>query len=240
MKPAPLVLVLLLAMGGCKAKAPAAGDPAANGAATPAVATGGDTTVAGAPSGATRPATDAGAAVQAAMQKLMDKGAYRVTMSAGEVATQAEVQLPDRLRIVAGGMGQVVVIGPDTYSEQNGQWSHIGTAASLGDILKQLVPDLQALVQNPRPLGTETLDGQVCDVYGYDSEQDLGAGKVQAAVKLWIARDSGLPRRQTVAGKALGQAVSLTSDFSYDGTISIEAPEKFTELGAGPGQTPAP
>lgn len=239
MKPVSLVLVLLLSLGACKAKPANTGDPAA-GSASGAATTDGRVAGAAVTTGATIPATDAGAAVQAAMQKLMDKGSYRVTMSAGEVATKAEVQLPDRLRIIAGGMGQVVVIGPDTYSEQNGQWSHIGTAASLGDILKQLVPDLQALVQNPRPLGSETLDGQVCDVYGYDSEQDLGAGKVQAAVKLWIARDSGLPRRQTVAGKALGQAVSLTSDFSYDGTISIEAPETFTELGPGPGPTPAP
>lgn len=240
MKQASVVLVLLLSLGACKAKAPATADPSATRAAGQAAETGGEAAGGAARSGATVPATDAGAAVQAAMQKLMDKGSYRVTMSAGEVATKAEVQLPDRLRIIAGGMGQVVVIGPDTYSEQNGQWSHVGTAASLGNILEQLVPNLQALVQNPRPLGTETLDGQVCDVYGYDSEQDLGAGKAQATVKLWIARDTGLPRRQTVAGTALGQPVSLTSDFSYEGTISIEAPEKFTELGPGPGPTPAP
>ena len=72
-------------------------------------------------------------------------------------------------------------------------------------------------------------------VYGYSSSQDLGSGKVPVTVKLWVARDTGLPRRQTVSGEEPAMAASLTSDFSYDGDIAIEAPATFTDLGAGPG-----
>ena len=234
MKPASICLVLCLSLAACKAKDPTAAVPsgAGSGAAT-AVAAGAGSASGAAP--AAIPATDAAAAIQAALQGIIDKGAYHVTMSASGVLTQVDVKLPDRLRIVAGNMGQIVVIGNDTYSEQNGQWSRISTAASLGDIMKQLVPDLKALVKDPRPLGKEKVDGRDCDVYSYDSEQDLGTGKVKATVKLWIDRESGLPRRQTISGQDPNQPVIMTSDFSFDKEISIEAPTKFNDLGAVPG-----
>ena len=239
MKPASLCLVLLLALGACKSADPTAAVPSGAGAGDGA-GDGSASTAAPADSGslsdvAPADSADATDAIAAALQRVVDKGAYRVTMSAGGVATQAEIQLPDRLRIVIGDMGQVVMIGPDTYSEQNGQWSRISTAGSLGNIMEQLVPDLEAVVQDARALGMETLDGQACDVYSYSSSQDLGSGKVPVTVKLWVARDTGLPRRQTVSGEEPAMAASLTSDFSYDGDIAIEAPATFTDLGAGPG-----
>lgn len=236
MKPASLCLALVLTLGACKSADRTTAVPTDTDAGSGAAST----TVSPAGAGLLTDAAPADgaaatAAIEAALQRVVDKGAYRVTMSAGGVATQAEIQLPDRLRIVVGEMGQVVMIGPDTYSEQNGQWSRISTAGSLGNIMEQLVPDLDAVVQDASSMGTETLDGRVCDVYGYGSSQDLGSGKVAVTVKLWVARDTGLPLRQTVSGDDHAMAASLTSDFGYDGTVSIEAPATFTDLGAGPG-----
>ncbi len=227
----PLALFLVLALGACRSATPtpeaaagsaAAGAPGAAGGAGSAASGAGDEAA-------------ARAAIEASMKALQAKGSYRVTMTAGGVSTQAEVQLPDRLRIVAQGMGQVLVIGPHTYSETQGQWSRISTASSLGDILRQMVPDLEVLIQNARAQGSETLDGMDCRVYTFDSEQDLGMGKVTATVTLWIDPATGLPRRQTVSGQDPALPISLTSDFSYPADIVIEAPATFTDLGAGPG-----
>ncbi len=240
MKPATLCLALLLTLGACKTASPTAVVPSGVPDASAGDASSGrgaaSDAAAGAGGDAAAPAADADAAIEAALQRVVDQGAYQVTMSAGGVgvATRAEIQLPDRLRIVVGDTGQVVMIGRDTYSEQNGQWSRIDTAGSLGNIMEQLVPDLEAVVKDARSLGTETLDGRVCDVYGYSSSQDLGGGEVAVTVKLWVARDTGLPLRQTVSGDDPAMAASLTSDFGYDGTVSIEAPATFTDLGAGP------
>ena len=233
---APAALTLLLAVGACRSASPSApAEAALTPVAGPVGTAGAEDGAAQDPAGAKQAGSPAdGAAAQAAiegaMAKLRAKGSYQVTMAAGELRTRAWVQLPDRLRIEAEGLGQVLVIGRDTYSESQGQWSRISTSASLGDGLRQFIPDLEALVSEARSQGQETVDGQACAVYAFDSEQDLGEGKVKATVTLWIDKASGLPRRQTVTSQDPNLAGTLTSDFSYPSDIRIEAPAVYTDL----------
>lgn len=235
-------LTLLLAVGACRSASPASPEDPAEAALTPAAGpvgtVGAEDGAAQDPAGAKQagsPADGAAAqaAIESAMAKLQAKGSYQVTMAAGDIRTRAWVQLPDRLRIEAEGLGQVLVIGRDTYSESQGQWSRISTSASLGEGLRQFIPDLEALVSEARSQGQETLDGQPCAVYAFDSEQDLGEGKVKATVTLWIDKASGLPRRQKVTSQDPNLSGTLTSDFSYPSDIRIEAPAVYTDLGAG-------
>lgn len=233
-----VALALLVALGACRTASPepAASEQAAQPGLTLPASLGG--TAAGkdaAGKGAAVDSAGAQAAIEAAWAKLEARGSYQVSMSAGEIRTKAWVQLPDRLRIEAEGLGQVLVIGQDTYSESQGQWSRISTSASLGEGLRQFIPDLTALVSEARLQGEETIDGQACAVYVFNSEQDLGGGKVEATVTLWVDKASGLPRRQTVVSQDPNLAGTLSSDFSYPPDISIEAPATYTDLGAGPG-----
>ena len=90
MKPASLCLVLLLALGACKSADPTAAVPSGAGAGDGA-GDGSASTAAPADSGslsdvAPADSADATDAIAAALQRVVDKGAYRVTMSAARSA----------------------------------------------------------------------------------------------------------------------------------------------------------
>ncbi|MBS1795062.1 MAG: hypothetical protein JSS81_14480 [Acidobacteria bacterium] len=132
----------------------------------------------------------------------------------------AEMQYvaPNRFHIKKAE-GELIVIGNDAYSFENGKWQKSGET-NADDILSQTKAGIEEGVRNLKDIKIarrEKINGRDAAVYEY------GAGGV--TTRVWIAVDSGLELKNEVETTIAGKPAKQTTVYDYDRKVTIEAPK---------------
>lgn len=134
------------------------------------------------------------------------------------VNAEMEYIAPDRYRFKLLS-GEVIVIGNDTYSNEDGKWEKDDEGA--GDNIKeQITMGITEGAKNLKDVqivGKEKVNGKDATVYLHKF------GDI--STKVWIANDSGLELKNEVVANIGGKVQKQMTVYDYDKKISIEAPK---------------
>ncbi len=152
------------------------------------------------------------------LQKLPFWSARITSATTPEVNAEMEYTAPDRFHM-KDAKGEVIVIGNDSYSFNNGKWEKseedIGQAVGA-----QIKSGLEAGIKNlkdVRIVGREKFDGKDATVYSHKIGDET--------IKIWIANDSGLQLKNEVETNLGGKSLQITRIYDYDKKVSINAPK---------------
>ncbi len=172
------------------------------------------------------PSSDAKADIEKLADRFMTVKSFRATMQAEggtPMQTQLEFVSPDRYRIKTGNLMDVIIIGKTTYMKIGDKWqkmpSELDTAIS--DLRSTFNSEAMKWVSDVKYTGDETINGKAAYVYTYHAKGPEKIGENES--KLWIAKADGLPMKVEAVYKS-GPMKSMTVEYDYDATVSIEAP----------------
>lgn len=171
------------------------------------------------------------AVVSNAMLAQLGGGPYRATTTINSDGTvtemMAEVIPPHTMHIVIGGGNMEMILLEDTVWSKSGDapWAQMGSPEMMQGIFAAIQgqADANNLV-NVQHVGAEPVMGVATDVYTFESAMGDGEGAVTSDVKLWIAKESGLPVRMESSSVANGVTTTAIQTVEYDDTITITAP----------------
>jgi len=132
----------------------------------------------------------------------------------------AEMQFvaPDRYRIKKTD-GEVIVIGNDSYSNENGKWEQLDD--DIGEFIRtQTQRGIEEGVKNLKDVqivGKEKVGGKDATVYTHKF------GDI--STKVWIGTESGLQLKNEVEANVGGKIEKQTTVYDYDKKVTIEAPK---------------
>ena len=121
--------------------------------------------------------------------------------------------------------GEVIVIGGDSYVNQNGKWQKVGIDLSeqLSSQAKLVTEEALANIKDVQKVGTEQVNGKEAIVYSYKTDaEDEGA---VTTTRVWIDKIKGLPLKINVEGTINGKAQKVSTVYDYDKPVKIEAPK---------------
>ena len=151
-------------------------------------------------------------------QKLPFWSAKVTSETNSAVNVEMEYIAPDRYRFKLLS-GEVIVIGNDTYSNEDGKWEKDDEDA--GDNIKeQITMGINEGAKNLKEVqivGKEKVNGKDATVY-YHKFGDI-------STKVWIANDSGLELKNEVVANIGGKVQKQMTVYDYNKKISIEAPK---------------
>ena len=198
-----------------------------------------------APAAAPVAGTDAQTAVINAIGLQQRQPAYQVhTTSTSSMGGQAttntrEYVAPDRMHMVSDGH-ETIVIGKAMYVKEGNTWKNMGTQMSdMTEKMKKgvegLSPEeraaaLKGLSGSYKSLGDEVLDGTATATYEMDSKEEIDGGgsvgktSITTVTKYWIGKSDGLILKEEVNGDEMGIKIKSTSIYTYDPSVTIEAP----------------
>ena len=165
--------------------------------------------------------TDPRADIISAAQKLQKMPFWTAKVSS-ETNTDANAEMeyfaPDRFRIKKND-GEVVVIGNDSYSNEDGKWTKLDD--NIGEIIRNSTKaGIEEGVKNLKDVkivGKEKFNGKDATVYSHE----IGGVKT----KIWIGSESGLQLKNEVEANLAGGVQKQTTVYDYDKKVSIEAPK---------------
>ena len=151
-------------------------------------------------------------------QKLPFWSAKVTSETNSAVNVEMEYIAPDRYRFKLLS-GEVIVIGNDTYSNEDGKWEKDDEDA--GDNIKeQITMGINEGAKNLKEVqivGKEKVNGKDATVYSHKF------GDI--STKVWIANDSGLELKNEVVANIGGKVQKQMTVYDYNKKISIEAPK---------------
>ena len=138
---------------------------------------------------------------------------------------QLEYVAPDRFRIENSQGPESVIIGRDAYIQIGDRWvkSPQKLDTSTLDIRKTWDEQGRRLITDAKFVGEDVINGKPVYVYAYHNKGMDGIGENDS--KLWVGRSDGLPARIEATYKS-GVLTSVTVDYEYDPSITIEPPVK--------------
>ncbi len=149
----------------------------------------------------------------------------------------------DKMRIEVQAEGQQMIWIVDDAAKVAYMWLPAQNAAmkvGLAQFEAQLgsEPEVDVIANEAlagKVVGTETVDGKVCDVYEYETD----GGKAKA----WIWREKGFPLRTevtTASGKVVSEMKNVQFGNVPDNLFQLPAGVQVMDLGALPGLVPTP
>lgn len=140
-----------------------------------------------------------------------------------EMKTELEYTKPDRYHI-KNQVTEVIVIGKDGYGKQNGKWEKL--QEDFGAVIEQMKKGFNAesmkSIGTVKKSGTEKIGSKEASIYEYSIS---GQNVLQNTTKVWIASDNGLPLRTVVETQQPDATQRVTTNYSYDKPVKIEAPQ---------------
>jgi hypothetical protein len=121
--------------------------------------------------------------------------------------------------------GEVIVIGSDSYVNQNGKWQKVEVDLSqmINSQAKLVTEEALQNIKDVQKVGTEQINGTDTIVYSYKSEGEKpGEG---TTTKVWVDKANGLPMKINVEGMINGKMQKVSSVYNYVKKVSIEAPK---------------
>ena len=152
------------------------------------------------------------------LQKLSSWAAKISSETTPEANAEMEYIAPDRYRIKKTD-GEVIVIGGDSYENQNGKWTKLddNIGAVINSQTKAGIAEAVKNLKDVQIVGKEKFNGKDTTVYSHK----VG----EATTKIWIASDSGLQLKNEVEANIGGQMVKQTTVYDYDKKFKIEPPK---------------
>ncbi len=152
------------------------------------------------------------------LQKMESWSAKISSETTPEANAEMEYIAPDRYRIRKTD-GEVIVIGNDSYENQNGKWTKLddNIGAVINSQTKAGIAEAVKNLKEVQIVGKEKLNGRDTTVYSHK----VG----EATTKIWIASDSGLQLKNEVEANIGGQKQKQTTVYDYDKKFNIEAPK---------------
>ncbi|HVE59744.1 MAG TPA: hypothetical protein VNB22_23230 [Pyrinomonadaceae bacterium] len=152
------------------------------------------------------------------LQKLTFWSARITSETTPEANAEMQFVAPDRYRIKKTD-GEVVVIGNDSYSNENGKWEKLDD--DIGEFIReQTRTGIEEGVKNLKDVqivGKEKVDGKEATVYSHKF------GDI--TTKVWIGTESGLQLKNEVEANVGGKMEKQTTVYDYDKKVTIEAPK---------------
>ncbi|MBN2501675.1 MAG: hypothetical protein JXB38_12910 [Anaerolineales bacterium] len=193
----------------------------------------------GAPAGADAPsASEIQAAILSAFENQYEFSHHienTITTTDSEVFVTIDYFPPDRYAISSQDnyYTQIIIIGETVYGFADSQWAVLPMQADQL-INPNALEELEATLQDLQYLGTETLNGELADVYSYQSQTTIGESQVPQTSRLWLGASDGLPYKIVIdgqiatmdarTGKIEGIPAVTTQVITYDPDLTIEAP----------------
>ncbi len=152
------------------------------------------------------------------LQKLDSWSAKISSETTPEANAEMEYIAPDRYRIKKAD-GEVIVIGGDSYENQNGKWTKLddNIGAEINSQTKAGIAEAIKNLNDVKIVGKEKFNGKDATVYMHK----VG----EATMKIWIAANSGLQLKNEVEATLGGVVEKQTTVYDYDKKIKIEAPK---------------
>ena len=139
-----------------------------------------------------------------------------------EAKTELKYLKPDRYHI-KNSKSEVILIGKDGYGNQGGKWEKI--EEDFGALIEQMKKNFNAesmkSINEVKKTGTEKIGNREATIYEYSI---AGNNVMQNTTKVWIASD-GLPLRTVVETQQPDATQRVTTEYSYDKPVKIEAPQ---------------
>jgi hypothetical protein len=152
------------------------------------------------------------------LQKLKFWSARITSETTPEANAEMQYVAPDRYRIKKTD-GEVIVIGNDSYSNENGKWKKLDD--DIGEFIReQTRSGIEEGVKNLKDVqiaGKEKVNGKDATVYTHKF------GDI--STKVWIGTESGLQLKNEVEANVGGKIEKQTTVYDYDKKITIEAPK---------------
>lgn len=152
------------------------------------------------------------------LQKLPAWSAKITSETTPEANAEMEYLAPDRYRIKKAA-GEVIVIGNDSYSYEEGEWKKLDD--NVGEVIRSStkagIAEGVKNLQNVQIVGKEKVNGKEATVYMHKF------GDI--TTKIWIASDSGLQLKNEVEANVGGKMEKQTTIYDYDKKFTIEAPK---------------
>lgn len=183
-----------------------------------------------APTKPAAPSGDARDIYVKAQQAQFDAKAFQsvlVQTAAGQTVTSTVAYVyPDRWYVVSANT-EMIVIGVKGYMKQAGAW--VEAPEYLAALITQLkdptyIADAVKDVTDVKLVGTETLNGVLCNVYEYRQKTTVATIEVVSNGRVWIGAANNLPYKTEVAGEAADAKSSTVLTITYDPNVKIEAP----------------
>ena len=177
---------------------------------------------------AVQPSGDPNADINRMADAFLAQKSFRAKMvGSGQTPMNMELEFvaPDRFRIKNSQGPETVIIGKQVYLEMNGQWQKmpVDLGTSVPDMRKAWDEQGRKWISDAKYVGEETVNGKPANVYTYFNKGAEGVGANDS--KIWISKADGLPLRIDAKYKS-GTLKSMTIDYDYDASISIEPPVK--------------
>lgn len=152
------------------------------------------------------------------LQKLTQWSARITSETMPEANAEMEYIAPDRYRIKKAD-GEVVVIGNDSYSKEDGKWEKLED--DIGEFIREQtragIEEGVKNLQNVEIVGKDKVNGKDATVYRHKF------GDI--TTKVWIGTESGLQLKNEVEANVGGTIQKQTTVYDYDKKVSIEAPK---------------
>jgi outer membrane lipoprotein-sorting protein len=141
-----------------------------------------------------------------------------------------EYAAPDRYRVDyvdgTGAAMEMIIIGDQSYLKSGDSWTKTPTGQSSIPTLRAAFSD-EALktVSDVKFEGEQTVDGKPAFVYSYKMVTPIG--NLPVALKMWVAKNSGLPMRTYVENSSgVGVVKNMTVTYDTESPVTIESPIK--------------
>jgi len=152
------------------------------------------------------------------LQKVTFWSAKITSETTPEANAEMQFVAPDRYRIKKAD-GEVVVIGNDSYSNEEGKWEKLDD--DIGEFIRtQTRTGIEEGVKNLKDVqivGKEKVNGKDATVYTHKF------GDI--TTKVWIGTESGLQLKNEVEANVGGKIEKQTTVYDYDKKVTIEAPK---------------
>lgn len=152
------------------------------------------------------------------LQKLPFWSARITSETSPETNAEMEYVAPDRYRIKKAE-GEVIVIGIDSYSNENGKWEKLDD--DIGEFIREQtrtgVEEGVKNLQDVKIAGKEKVNGKDATVYTHKFGDIM--------TKVWIGTESGLQLKNEVEANVGGTMQKQTTVYDYEKPVKIEAPK---------------
>jgi hypothetical protein len=152
------------------------------------------------------------------LQKLPFWSARITSETTPEANAEMQYLAPNRYRIKKTD-GEVIVIGGDSYSNEEGKWEKLDE--NIGEtITTQTRAGIEEGIKNLKEVqivGKEKVGGKDATVYTHK----IG----DVTTKIWIGSESGLQLKNEVEATIAGKPEKQTTVYDYETKVIIEAPK---------------
>lgn len=211
-----VVLILILAVVGCKLPGFLSGGGSGSGAGGKGTATGG---------------ADPKADVIEASKRFIALPSFRANMEGmgqTELKYQIEYQAPDKFHMkYLGGVGagtEMIFIGKDSYMKSGEKWTKMPGGGNIPNLRDSFTEEGLKTLSDVKYEGDENVNGVATSVYSYKNVTPVGDYPFTS--KIWVRGDTGVPLKIFVEYTNNQALKNMTVSYDTDATITIEPPIK--------------